>query len=228
VRDSEDAGVGARGRLPVWSPQRASGRIFYSALGGVLVTWLVPSAAEVRIRAVLGWDVAALIFLGMAANLLVRSCPVETKRRASAEDPGRNTLWAVVTAACLFSLFAAMFVLRSLKNMPGLAGRMWSILALLAVLLSWLVTHTLYTFRYAHLYYRGTHEGGMVFPGTRPPADIDFAYFAFTIGMCFQVSDVTIESSRIRRAALGHALLSFVYNTTILALALNTGFALLG
>jgi uncharacterized membrane protein len=91
----------------------------------------------------------------------------------------------------------------------------------LAVALSWVLTHTAYTFRYAHLYYRGAVNGGLVFPGTERPSDVDFAYFAFTLGMCFQVSDVQITSSEIRSACLIHSLISFVFNTTILAVALN-------
>jgi len=93
---------------------------------------------------------------------------------------------------------------------------------------AWSLTHTSYTLRYAHLYYRDEGGvGGLVFPGDRPPDDFDFAYFAYTIGMCFQVSDVVITSWQIRRAVLGHAVLSFAYNTVILALALNLLFGVL-
>jgi len=83
--------------------------------------------------------------------------------------------------------------------------------------------------RYAHLYYRGDREGtgGLEFPGKREPDDLDFAYFAFTIGMCYQTSDVTISSYAIRRTVLVHAIISFAYNTAILALALNLIFGLL-
>ncbi|MEO8875996.1 MAG: DUF1345 domain-containing protein, partial [Polyangiaceae bacterium] len=69
--------------------------------------------------------------------------------------------------------------------------------------------------------------GGLVFPGKTEPRYFDFAYFAFTIGMCFQVSDVVVEGSQLRASVLGHALLAFVYNTTILALALNLAFGML-
>ncbi len=71
-------------------------------------------------------------------------------------------------------------------------------------------------------------EGGLQFPGDQPPDALDFAYFAFTIGMCFQVSDVVITSNLIRRAVLMHSLLSFAYNTIILGMALNLFFGMLG
>ena len=98
-----------------------------------------------------------------------------------------------------------------------------------AVFIAWLLTHTAYALRYAHLYYRDDEEGvgGLQFPGDGPPDAFDFAYFAFTIGMCFQVSDVVISSRQLRRAALFHGCLSFAYNTAVLALALNIGFGLL-
>ena len=79
-------------------------------------------------------------------------------------------------------------------------------LSLLAVVVAWTLTHTSYTMRYAHLYYRDDNEGegGLTFPGQHKPDDFDFAYFAFTIGMCFQVSDVMVTSRQIRRAVLFH------------------------
>ncbi len=181
-----------------------------------------------RIRAAPGGNTAALGLLVLAWNILVRSCPNETQKRAGAEDPGRNLIWAVTVLASLFSLFAAVFVLRKVRAWTGFEGQLWTGLALLAVVLSWLVTHTLYTFRYAHLYYRGGRADGLDFPKDQKPADIDFAYFAFTIGMCFQVSDVVVSCTRVRRAVLVHSLISFVYNTTILSLALNVAFNLLG
>ena len=101
-------------------------------------------------------------------------------------------------------------------------------LCLLAVTIAWLLTHTSFTFRYAHLYYRADDEGigGIQFAGDEPPSYFDFAYFAFTIGMCFQVSDVCVSSPQIRRLVLLHAVISFAYNSIILAFVLNLVFGL--
>jgi uncharacterized membrane protein len=71
------------------------------------------------------------------------------------------------------------------------------------------------------LYYRGKGNGGLLFPGTERPCDLDVAYYSFTLGMCFQVSDVQISSSEIRHASLVHALVAFVFNTTVIAFAMN-------
>ena len=112
------------------------------------------------------------------------------------------------------------------KAFTGAEEATWTLLTLAAVGLSWVVTHTAYTFRYAHMHYRRSRkhdssDGGIQFSGTEEPSDIDFAYFSFTIGMCFQVSDVVVTTTRMRREVLLHAVLSFVYNTVILALAVN-------
>jgi uncharacterized membrane protein len=92
----------------------------------------------------------------------------------------------------------------------------------LTVVSAWLLMHTAFTLRYAHLYYANAdHIGGLDFPGKELPDDLDFAYFSFTLGMTYQTSDVSISDRSIRRLALGHVLLSFVFNTIILALAIN-------
>jgi len=118
-------------------------------------------------------------------------------------------------------------VIRHTRGLNLSESTFWCALAIGAVGLAWTLTHTAFTLRYAHLYYRGRERGGLTFPGTDEPCEMDFAYFAFTIGMCFQVSDVVVCDARVRRTALAHALLSFVYNTTILALVLNLVFGFL-
>ena len=93
-----------------------------------------------------------------------------------------------------------------------------------------MLTHSAFALRYAHLYYRDDHEGvgGLTFPSDAAPCYLDFAYFAFTIGMCFQVSDVSVRAARFRRAVLGHSMLSFLYNTAILATAINLAVGVFG
>ena len=105
---------------------------------------------------------------------------------------------------------------------------MLGVIAVFTVFLSWFTVNTLFTLRYASLYYTEP-IGGIDFPDTAQEPDyLDFVYVAFTIGMTFQVSDVRVTAPSIRRAVLLHALLSFVYNTAIIALALNLAFANFG
>jgi uncharacterized membrane protein len=210
------------------SPSRATGRLLIStALGAIAFAWLTPSRIAWPVRAIAGWDVASLALLAFAWTIILRADSRETRRRAGADDPGRHMVFLIALVASLISLSAAAVVLRKVKAFTGAEEATWTLLTLAAVALSWFVTHTAYTFRYAHMHYRTSREhakssdGGIQFCGTEEPSDIDFAYFSFTIGMCFQVSDVVVTTTRMRREVLLHALLSFVYNTVILALALN-------
>jgi uncharacterized membrane protein len=190
------------------------------AIAGALIAWLVaPWPIAATTRALLAWDVAGLVLVGVAGMIIVRSDARETRRRAAAYDPGRRVVWILVLIASTVSLLAAIIVVR--QGREGMRA-LHVALCVATVAISWLVTHSAFTLRYAHLYYRDAERaGGIELPGGEPPDDLDFAYFAFTIAMCFQVSDATISGRQIRRSALGHALLAFLYNTVILALALN-------
>jgi uncharacterized membrane protein len=169
---------------------------------------------------VIGWDAGALTLVALSWFTITHSDSNETRRRAASNDPGRHTAFVLALISSLFSLFAAIVVMKSVANLSEQEKPLWLALTLAAIALAWLLTHTAYTLRYAHLYYRGS-ERGLQFPEQEHPCDSDFAYFSFTIGMCFQVSDVVVRSTALRRAVLLHAVLSFVYNTTILALSLN-------
>jgi uncharacterized membrane protein len=190
------------------------------------VTSLTQAATPWQLSAMVGWDATALTWLALSWQILYRSDAQTTELRAGDQDPGSVAVFAVAVASSLFSLFAATLVMRMVRDQS--CGGFWVVLALVSVGLSWLLTHTAYAFRYAHLFYTGPAHGGLLFPGTTTPTDIDFAYYSFTLGMCFQVSDVQISDPEIRRATLGHALISFVFNTMIVALSLNLMFQFLG
>jgi uncharacterized membrane protein len=205
-----------------WSPRRALGRLLIAFLAGCTAAALVPGRVGGPLRTVAGWDVAALVLLALVWRIILSAGPGETARRAAAEDVGRSFVWAVVVLGSTVSIFAATVALRNARLMAPRAERELALLCLLAVVTAWFLCHTTYTVRYAHLYYRDDGDlGGLGFPGTEMPCLLDFAYYAFTIGMCFQVSDVTVTQHRMRQATLGHALLSFAFNTAVLALALN-------
>ena len=216
--------------------RRAKNRLAVSSLVGVLtyaVLEVTLSGASWAVRLIAAWNAGAVLLLVLAWSIIWQSDADRTHCRAAAEDPGRNAVWAIVLGASTVSLFAATYVLRRARLLAPRYEALLVILCLAGVVTAWCLTHTAYTLRYAHLYYRdddedGTHDGGLVFPCKSPPDYYDFAYFAFTVGMCFQVSDVTIISRPIRRAVLVHSVLSFAYNTAILALALNLVAGLLG
>ena len=198
-------------------------RLALSSAAALVTAWLLSSCRIPGLSNVAGWNVGSVVFASLGWARIMTMNAVGTRRRAAAEDPGRTLVWVLVLGASAFSLFAALVVLRSARHLPAGQGGLLVGLCLFAVAMAWLLTHTSYALRYAHLYYRDDDEGigGMEFPGQAEPCYFDFAYFSFTVGMCFQVSDVTIKSPLLRRTTLYHAVLSFVYNTVILAIALN-------
>ena len=116
----------------------------------------------------------------------------------------------------------AISLVPDLRDLGSMQGATLAFMAALGVISAWGVLHTSYALHYAYLYYRSEESpGGLDFPGEQSPDQLDFAYFAFTIGTSFAVSDVDVTDRAIRRAVLGHQILSFFYNTTILALAIN-------
>jgi uncharacterized membrane protein len=206
--------------------ERATGRFVWSALAALAALALTPAATPFALRAMVAWDALAISLLGLWWRIIFTSDARQTELRAGDEDPGRRAVFMLAVCSSLFSLFAATFVLHLMRGQS--CGTFWVILAVMSVALCWLVTHTAYALRYAHLYYTGEQNGGLVFPGTPTPTELDFAYYSFTIGMCFQVSDVQVEASDIRATTLSHALVAFVFNTMILALSLNVVLQLLG
>jgi uncharacterized membrane protein len=215
----------AKTRHP-FSLQRATGRFFLSVGVGAAAMSATPGTTAWQLRAMVGWDAMALTLLALWWHILYLSDARTTELRAGDQDPGSVAVFAMAVASSLFSLFAATLVLRMMHGQS--CGSFWVALALVSVGLSWILTHTAYAFRYAHLFYTGKENGGLLFPGTSTPCDMDFAYYSLTLGMCFQVSDVQITDPEIRRTTLGHALIAFIFNTTIVALSLNVMFQFLG
>lgn len=213
-------------------PRQARARLVIALGVGVAVALLVPDRLGVALRAVAGWDAAAFSMGALAWALIFRSGsdPKRTRRHAADDDPGRRVVWVIAILASGFSLFATTVVLRNARTCPIEARPAFIILCLAAVATAWAMTHTAYTLRYAHLYYRddGDGVGGLSFPGDEQPAYLDFAYFAFTIGICFQTSDVAITSRQIRRAVLWHSALAFAYNTVIVATAVSLVIGFIG
>ncbi|HEX3479833.1 MAG TPA: DUF1345 domain-containing protein [Kofleriaceae bacterium] len=200
-------------------PRSARARLILAILTGGGAWLAAPWPTAAITRALLTWDAAGLVLVSAAGWIILRSDARETRRRAAAYDPGRRVVWILVLIASTLSLVAATVVVR--QGHEG-SRALHVALCVATVVISWFVTHSAFTLRYAHLYYRDADRaGGIELPGGEPPDDLDFAYFAFTIAMCFQVSDATISSRQIRRTALGQALLAFLYNTVVLALALN-------
>jgi uncharacterized membrane protein len=170
-----------------------------------------------------GWDAAALTFLVSTWGIIARADGMRVQRLATREDTTHASSAALLVGASVASLLGVGLALHQAAHESGPLRLVHAGLAVLTVALSWLLTHTVYTLRYAHLHF-ATSASGIAFSGLpekEPPSYRDFAYVAFTIGMCYQVSDTALGDPRLRRTALAHALVSYVFGVVIVAGSVN-------
>lgn len=204
------------------SPHRSVGRFVIALVLALFAVGLfTPIGSKWWASLVIGWDAFSITFLLLKWTVIIGADVERTRAKAGVEDPGGKAVFFISIFASVFSLFAAAFVLRQVRELTHAQTVVWTTMTLLGVALAWSVVHTACTLRYAHLYFEAKPEGGLDFPAHAEPNAMDFAYFAFTIAMCYQVSDVTVTSAYLRKIVLLHSVVSFVFNTTILALALN-------
>ncbi len=191
-------------------------------------------AAVIALASGASWSVAALCASGVAALVFIvwvwisvgRAGPAATVRLARTEDASPIAAESVLIAAGAASLVAVAFTLSQAGNASAPARGLLTALAIGSVSLAWMSVHTVHVLRYARLYY-SEPEGGVDF-GDQAPDYTDFAYLALTIGMTFQVSDTALTAKRVRRVALHHALLSYLYGAVIVAIMVNSVGGLLG
>jgi uncharacterized membrane protein len=194
-------------------------RTFIALAVGVIAFFLLPGTLRLPTRLVVGWDVFAALYLVLAYIMMLRCDVGHIRRSAVLQDDGRFVMLLVTALGAFASLAAIVFELGASKGNP--AGL---ILATVTIVLSWTVVHTAFALHYAHEFYRGSKPGGLQFPGgdANVEADYwDFVYVSFVIGMTAQVSDVGITDRVIRRTATVHGIISFVFNTALLALMVN-------
>lgn len=183
----------------------------------------VPGSPNWPVRLTFVWVIYALTVLALTWIAIINSHPRDLPRLSRLEDSSRILILAFVVASAVASLFAVIAVLDSMRQ----DNRATHIaLAILAVSSAWGLVHTLFTLRYAHLYYgddpkQTKRPGGLDFPQEPEPDYLDFAYFSFVIGMTSQTSDVAIGSKPMRRTALIHGVLSFGFNAIIIALTIS-------
>lgn len=199
-----------------------------TAGGGAFLALALGPRWSFVLSALSAWCCAGVVLLGLGVWQIVTADADQTRARAADEDPGRAAVTVLVLLASTVSLLSAAVLVGRARNAAGAEGHALVALCLATVILAWALTQTAFSLRYAHLYYREDDEGvgGVEFPGGRPPDLLDFAYLAFTVGMCFQVSDAVVSSPQVRRTVLLHALLAFFYNSAILAFVLNLVFNL--
>lgn len=196
----------------------------FVAIGVGLLVYTVMLALwpglRVTTRLLIAWDAATAVYLVLAARMMKRSELSHIRSRARLQDEGALALLFLPCLAAGASL-VAIFAELSMAKVADAYGT-HSILAIVTITLSWTFIHTLFAFHYAHDFYgEGEHANGLMFPGKDKPDYWDFAYFSFVIGMTFQVSDVQVSNSVIRRIVWAHGALSFAFNTAIVAVTVN-------
>jgi uncharacterized membrane protein len=172
---------------------------------------------------VVGWDAAALTLLVSIWPIILRADAAHAAQLAMREDETRGTATVLLLGASVASLLGVGLALHHAGRESGSLRVLLIGVAVLTVVVSWTVVNTVYTLRYADLHFR-SREGGIAFgdpDGQEPPTYRDFAYVAFTIGMCYQVSDTTVRDRRIRSTALSHAFLSYLFGVVIVAGSVN-------
>jgi uncharacterized membrane protein len=194
-------------------------RTFLAIAIGIIAFFLLPGSLRLVTRLLVAWDVFIAFYLLLVYTMMLRSEHRYIRRQAVLQDDGRFVILMVAALGAFASIGAIVFELGASHR-----GAVELALATVTIALSWAAVHTTFALHYAHAYYRGATPGGLQFPSgdKRDHADYwDFVYFSFVIGMTAQVSDVGITDKTIRRTATGHGIISFVYNTALLALTIN-------
>lgn len=203
-----------------WLSHRSHLRLIVMVLAGVVAGGAAALLGAEEDGPVIGWDVACVVYV-LSVWISVRKLDdKQTRTHATREDPTRAVVDVLLIVASIASLGAIAVSLVAAGSHNDVEKALAPALAVVSVGLSWLLIHTLFTLRYARLYYTEP-DGGINFNMKQPPHYLDFAYLAFTIGMTFQVSDTNVGSRAIRGAILKHMLLSYLFGSVILATTVN-------
>lgn len=203
-------------------------RLLGSALVTFLIFALLPQGWGANSRLLVSWDVGVACYLILAWAMAARSSTARMQDRAAAEDEGAVAVLVLTLTTSVVSLAAIALELTGIHDDTAGGQAFRLTIAVVTILCSWFFVHTIYAIHYAHEYYGDKGERqGLAFPHKDKPDYWDFLYFSFNIGAAAQTSDVVILSKRMRRLALAHTILAFLFNTTILALAVNVGAGLL-
>ena len=206
---------------------RHHGRFYAAAALGAAV-YAAMSVADVSLATAAAGDTFFTVYLAASLWLVVKSTKADVKRRAKTEDEGAMIVIVLALATVAFSVTGIFIVLNQAHRPDWLSLA----LALAAAPLAWCMLHTISAFHYVNLYYfasaTATSDKALEFPGTKEPDLWDFIYFSFVIGMTAQVSDVQVRTTGMRQAVTGHSVVSFFFNTVLIAMAVNAAVASAG
>jgi uncharacterized membrane protein len=217
----------------IYTTIRARPRMALSLLFGLLVWFFAPADVGLT-QALLAWNAGAILFVILILMMMAHTDATHIRDRSNAEEEGRFTVLTLVIAAAAMTLIAIGVEIFAVKELQGTSRALRLALTFATVINSWVFVHTVFAIYYAHEFHaemrgrRKVRRGGLNFPGESMPDYWDFMYFAFTVGMTAQTSDVVVTSRIMRRLVIVHALLSFVFTTAVIALTVNLGAQLVG
>ena len=203
---------------------RARPRMFISAGVGVVAGLAAYRLEGTATRVLLGWNVAVWLFLVLIGVMMLRADHERLRRNSIAQAESATTVLAIVIVAAVASIVAIILELAAAKQPNGHHAWPHVLFALATVTGAWLLLPTLFAMNYASLYFQNERGMGLNFPSvdaTYRPDYADFLYFSFTIAVASQTADVSISTRAMRRLVLLQALLSFAFNTVILAFTIN-------
>jgi uncharacterized membrane protein len=203
-------------------------RLFISAAIAIAIGILLPTsvARQPVTRWLIAWNVGAGLYVLLAAIMMIRSSTHHMRHRAQLQDDGQRTILALVVVATIASLAAIGGELAVVKDMHGFNKGAHIALAGVTVLSSWAFIQIMFALHYAHDFYAAACHGrppGLQFPDDEQPDYGDFFYFAAVIGTSGQTADVSFVTKPLRRIGTMHCILSYLFNTTVLALLINIG-----
>ena len=209
-------------------------RLFLALVASLIGFFLTIGRLPLSVQAIAAWNVFAWSLTVLAWSRILLAGAKTSVQTAKLQDTARFAIFLFVVFAAVASLASVAILIGGAKGLGRKALTEHLLLAATTVVSSWCLIHTVFAMHYAHGYYHDEDEGpgfssagGLEFPNEKEPDFLDFAYFSFVIGMTCQVSDVQVSSQSMRRLALVHGLLSFVFNTVILALSINLASGLL-
>jgi uncharacterized membrane protein len=204
---------------------------FYKLLISIGISVAVYFVVEIKdidalTHIMIGWDTFSFLMIVSSWISFFITQSKRIREQAKVQDPKRSVIFIIILVSTLASILAVLILVVTKKD--GNSGASWRLpFAVAGMVFSWVLIHTIFALRYAHIYYGdhstkpGTQAGGLEFPDDEDPGYLDFAYFSFVLGMTYQVSDVQITSKRFRHLALLHGLISFGFGTTMIALTIN-------
>lgn len=201
-------------------------KLFICLFLGVIAYVITPSGIESLVRLMIGWDSFSIFMIVFGWITFFKTTAKQIRAQAKVQDENRVVIFSIVLIATLAGLIAVILLIIT-KTEDSSQSELKIPIAIAGMFLSWLLIHTTFTLRYAHIFYGNHREkpeinvGGLEFPKDDKPDYMDFAYFSFNVGMTFQVSDIEVTSKRLRKLVLLHSLISFIYATIMIAITIN-------